>query len=179
MIDDFKFSLPLEIVCDIQHWKPDFSKNNLRKINHKIILALHFQKVVCLFWAYINTGDMKTFVQNERFSWFCLISWNFNKILNISAILESKKMAYHILEMLGLGLFFYQKFCENQVICNECRKIILRSKTAMKISISLYYSRLFRISLKVNSMNFNKLALEGASHPSSKLVVNMFSLCTS
>ena len=88
-------------------------------------------------------------------------------------------MAYHILDMLGLGLFFYQKFCENQVICNECRKIILRSKTAMKISISLYYSRLFRISLKVNSMNFNKLALEGASHPSSKLVVNMFSLCTS
>ena len=42
---------------------------------------------------------MNDFVQHET---FYLINWNINKILNISGILEIKKMADHILEITGL-----------------------------------------------------------------------------
>ena len=55
----------------------------------------------------------------------------------------------------------------------------------MKIMFSktcLNYILRFVLILKwfVKSLvNFTKLALEGASRPSSKLIVNMFSFCTS
>ena len=55
----------------------------------------HFQNMVWLFWAFIITGDMYNFVQNDTFSWFYLINWNFNIILNFSGILRAKNSRPH------------------------------------------------------------------------------------
>ena len=61
----------------------------------------------------ILRNGLRHFVPNDTFSWFYLMHWNLNQILNISGVFESKNLPDHILKIAGSGLCFDYCFLKN------------------------------------------------------------------